>query len=113
MTPSQLQSLQALFKPQTVLTDTDSLHAKRFDRWCIKHYRDWQGHTIPTGACVVQPSSISEVQTLMTFANDQGLAVIPFGLGVAFAVESSPEPAISFLISDSSTKSRRLIPLTY
>ena len=81
MTPSQLQSLQALFKPQTVLTDTDSLHAKRFDRWCIKHYRDWQGHTIPTGACVVQPSSISEVQTLMTFANDQGLAVIPFGLG--------------------------------
>ena len=66
---------------ERISVDAEDLAAHRFDRWCLKHWQDWQGETLPTPGCVVRPETTEEVQALMRHATEHGIAVIPWGLG--------------------------------
>jgi len=81
MNQAQISALQEQLGADKVSHSAKDLELKRFDRWCVKHYRDWRNEVIPGAACVVRPNSTEEVQSLMRFASREGLAVIPFGLG--------------------------------
>ncbi len=92
MHTSLLERLKSLL-PYKVIDQHDDLDAHRFDRWCIKHYRDWQAQTIERPACIVRPSCSADVQVLMRFASEHTLSVVPFGLGsgVCGGIETTPE----------------------
>ena len=76
-----IEKLANAIDPERVSVDAEDLDAHRFDRWCLKHWQDWQGETLPTPGCVVRPESTEEVQALMRHASEHGIAVIPWGLG--------------------------------
>jgi alkyldihydroxyacetonephosphate synthase len=76
-----IEKLANAIDPERVSFDVEDLDAHRFDRWCLKHWQDWQGETLPTPGCVVRPESTEEVQALMRHATEHGIAVIPWGLG--------------------------------
>jgi len=76
-----LNSLQALLGPTKVSSDHSSLTDYRFDRWCIKHYRDWRQQPISPPGCLVKPSSTKDVMKLMTFCHQHRIPVVPYGLG--------------------------------
>jgi alkyldihydroxyacetonephosphate synthase len=76
-----IEKLANAIGPERVSVDAEALNAHRFDRWCLKHWQDWQGETLPTPGCVVRPESTEEVQALMRHATEHGIAVIPWGLG--------------------------------
>ena len=48
--------LADLIGPEQVTADAEALAAHRFDRWCLKHWQDWQGEVLDTPACVVRPA---------------------------------------------------------
>ena len=76
-----IEKLANALAPGRVSVDVEDLDAHRFDRWCLKHWQDWQGETLSTPGCVVRPESTEEVQALMRHASEHGIAVIPWGLG--------------------------------
>lgn len=76
-----IQQLKASVGEAIVFDDGETLSSRRFDRWCIKHYRDWRGQTIEAPGCVVRPRCTEDVQRTVNFARDQGIAITPFGLG--------------------------------
>jgi len=76
-----IEKLANAIDPERVSVDAEDLDAHRFDRWCLKHWQDWQGEKLPTPGCVVRPESTEEVQALMRHATEHGIAVIPWGLG--------------------------------
>lgn len=91
MHTSLLERLKSLL-PYMVIDQHDDLDAHRFDRWCIKHYRDWQAQTIERPACIVRPSCSTDVQVLMRFASEHTLSVVPFGLGSGVCGGIEPTP---------------------
>lgn len=64
-----------------VLTDAATLDAHRYDRWAVKHLRDWQGRPPERPGLVVRPGSVADVQKIVRLAGEHGIAVVPFGLG--------------------------------
>ncbi len=64
-----------------VHTEDELLDARRHDYWAVSHLRDWRGAAPSRPGCVVQPSSVSDVQRTIRLANRDGIAVMPFGLG--------------------------------
>ena len=81
MTFSHTQALSDLLGASKVSSAEADTHQRRFDRWCVKHYRDWRGQTVTAPACVVSPTTTAEVQALIRYANQHAIAVIPYGLG--------------------------------
>jgi alkyldihydroxyacetonephosphate synthase len=61
--------------------DPAVLAARRHDYWAVSHLREWRGEAFREPACVVQPTSTSEVQSIVRFAAERGIPVVPFGLG--------------------------------
>ena len=92
MNIEQLNELVQLLGEEKVITSASDLSSYRFDYWCVKHYRDWQGQHIDSPACVVRPHRTEDVQATMRFAYCNGLPVVPFGLGsgVCGGIEPSP-----------------------
>ncbi len=76
-----------------VLGDADTLRARRYDQWCVKHLRDWRGEHVPAPGIVVRPESVADVRQIVLFANEHRIPLIPFGLGsgVCGGVEPTPE----------------------
>jgi alkyldihydroxyacetonephosphate synthase len=87
-----VDALAAEIGQDKVLTDPDSLKARRFDQWVVNHLRDWRGQDLPQPGAVVRPASVTEVQAILRLANARGVAVIPHGLGsgVCGGVVASP-----------------------
>ena len=81
MIADAIDLIAAEIGPGKVLTDPDSLMARRFDQWVVSHLRDWRGEDIPRPGAVVRPANVADVQALLRIANRQGVAVIPHGLG--------------------------------
>ncbi len=81
MTFSHTQALSDLLGASKVSSAEADTQQRRFDRWCVKHYRDWRGQTVTAPACVVSPTTTAEVQALIRYANQHAIAVIPYGLG--------------------------------
>ncbi|KPF87730.1 hypothetical protein IP70_02600 [alpha proteobacterium AAP38] len=76
-----------------VLGDAETLRARRYDQWCVKHLRDWRVEHVPAPGIVVRPESVADVRQVVLFANERRIPLIPFGLGsgVCGGVEPTPE----------------------
>ena len=75
------EQLAELIGAEQITADADLLAAYRFDRWCLKHWQDWQGHELEAPACVVQPRDSSDVQAVVRYASERRIAIVPWGLG--------------------------------
>ena len=42
-----IEKLAKAIDQERVSVDAEVLAAHRFDRWCLKHWQDWQGETLP------------------------------------------------------------------
>ncbi|HEX6859054.1 MAG TPA: FAD-binding oxidoreductase [Caulobacteraceae bacterium] len=76
-----------------VITDPETLQARRHDYWVASYVRDFTGQPGPAAACVVRPASVADVQATVRIASETGTALIPFGLGsgVVGGVVASPD----------------------
>ena len=92
MTPTLIEILRSELGDDRICNDPVVLATRRFDRWCIKHYRDWMGRTIAAPGIVVRPQCTADVQQLMRFASRHRIAVIPFGLGSGVCGGIEPDP---------------------
>ena len=81
LSPSIVEDLRAALGPAKVLTDADTLNARRHDYWVVSHVRDHVGTPGPPAICVVRPTKVAEVQATLRLANETGTPVIPHGLG--------------------------------
>ena len=75
------EQLAELVGAEQITVDTDLLSAYRFDRWCLKHWQDWQGRALDTPACVVRPRDSKDVQAVVRYASECQMAIVPWGLG--------------------------------
>ena len=75
------EQLAELVGAEQITVDADLLAAYRFDRWCLKHWQDWQGHALDTPACVVRPRDSKDVQAVVRYASERQMAIVPWGLG--------------------------------
>jgi alkyldihydroxyacetonephosphate synthase len=75
------EQLAELIGAEQITADADLLAAYRFDRWCLKHWQDWQGHELEAPACVVRPRDSSDVQAVVRYASERRMAIVPWGLG--------------------------------
>lgn len=73
--------LAELIGAEQVSADAEALSAYRFDRWCLKHWQDWQGEALDAPACIVRPRDAADVQTLVRFAAEHNVSIVPWGLG--------------------------------
>ena len=73
--------LAELIGTEQVSADAEILAAHRFDRWCLKHWQDWQGEPLDAPACVVRPRDSADVQSVVRFAAEHNIPMVPWGLG--------------------------------
>lgn len=76
-----IAQLAELIGDRQVLADEEVLTAHRFDRWCLKHWQDWQGEAIDAPACIVRPRDAADVQAVVRFAAEHNVSIVPWGLG--------------------------------
>lgn len=79
--PGALIALRDVLGEARVLTDAQSLHARRMDRWCVQHLRDFRGEPIALCGAILRPASTRDVQAIMRICSETGTPVIPHGLG--------------------------------
>jgi len=84
--------LAELIGIEQVLADAEVLTAYRFDRWCLKHWQDWQGEAIDAPACVVRPRDAADVQEVVRFAAKHNVPIVPWGLGSGVCGGIEPGP---------------------
>ena len=84
--------LADLIGSEQVSADAEALAAYRFDRWCLKHWQDWQGKALAVPACVVRPRDSADVQAVVRFAAEHKVAVVPWGLGSGVCGGVEPRP---------------------
>ncbi|HEY2177628.1 MAG TPA: FAD-binding oxidoreductase [Caulobacteraceae bacterium] len=96
MAPPIVKSLVGVLGAEKVVTDEASLGERRHDYWVLSHLHDVLGAPGPKPACVVRPTGVADVQTVLRLAREAGASVIPFGLGsgVVGGVLASPEAVI-------------------
>ncbi len=66
---------------ETVRWDADSLADHSRDTWCLSVLRDLRGTLTARPLCIVSPTTVEEVSTLLEYANQERLPVVPFGAG--------------------------------
>jgi len=81
MDAALIEELAQAVGPELVHSDAETLKSRRFDRWAINHYRDWQEQDLPLPGCVVRPKSVEDVQKVVRFASENTVPLMPFGLG--------------------------------
>ncbi|MEK9586553.1 MAG: FAD-dependent oxidoreductase [Halieaceae bacterium] len=88
--------LADLIGAEQVSADDETLAAHRFDRWCLKHWQDWQGEALDAPACVVRPRDTADVQAVVRFAAEHNVPIVPWGLGsgVCGGVEPRPDQVL-------------------
>jgi alkyldihydroxyacetonephosphate synthase len=81
MSASLVSRLADAIGASRVLTDAETLGARRHDYWMVSHVRDLVGTPAPRPLAVVRPSSVAEVQATVRLCAETGNPLIPFGLG--------------------------------
>ena len=81
MESSHILELKTLLGETRVLSEPSKLSNYRFDRWVVKHLRNWRGDTVPAPGCVIRPDSTAQVQAAVRFCSEHGIRLVPFGLG--------------------------------
>jgi alkyldihydroxyacetonephosphate synthase len=66
---------------ETVRWDADSLAQHSRDTWCLSVLRELRGTLTARPLCVVSPATVEQVSTLLQYADQQRLPVVPFGGG--------------------------------
>jgi alkyldihydroxyacetonephosphate synthase len=74
------QLLTALGQDKVAL-DEATLNSRRHDYWMVSHLRDRVGGAAPRPACVVRPTTLAEVQTIVRIATAARAPLVTFGLG--------------------------------
>jgi alkyldihydroxyacetonephosphate synthase len=64
-----------------VLTDAETMGARRHDYWMVSHVRDLVGTPASPPLAVVRPKGVAEVQAIVRLCAETGTPLIPFGLG--------------------------------
>ena len=101
-----IAQLAELIGDKQVLADAEDLAAHRFDRWCLKHWQDWQGEAIDAPACVVRPRDAADVQAVVRFAAEHNVSIVPWGLGSG--VCGGVEPQANQILIDMSAMNQVL-----
>lgn len=93
MSVGGLDALASAIGADRIVTDATALAARRHDYWALSHVRDLAGSPAPKPGALVRPQQVSEVQAVVRFAAERGVALIPFGLGsgVVGGVIASPD----------------------
>jgi alkyldihydroxyacetonephosphate synthase len=76
-----IETLTAAIGATKVRTDDATLQERRHDYWVLSYLDDMQGRPAPKPACVVQPESVGDVVAVVNACRENGVALIPFGLG--------------------------------
>lgn len=79
--PTLQRDLAALLGGDSVLTDDASLTEHSRDSWVVSILRGMRGQLDGHPACVVRPRDTSAVAAALRYANQRGVAVVPFGAG--------------------------------
>ena len=101
-----IAQLAELIGDKQVLADEEVLAAHRFDRWCLKHWQDWQGEAIDAPACIVRPRDAADVQAVVRFAAEHNVSIVPWGLGSG--VCGGVEPQANQILIDMSAMNQVL-----
>lgn len=76
-----IETLSAAIGAAKVRTDDATLQERRHDYWVLSYLDDLQGRPAPKPGCVVQPESVEDVVATVNACRENGVALIPFGLG--------------------------------
>lgn len=76
-----VKALTHVLSAGAVVTDSKVLDERRHDYWVLSHLDDLQGRPAPPPLCVVQPRTIDDVLACVNTCRNDGVAIIPFGLG--------------------------------
>ena len=99
-----IEDLTNLLGSDKVVSLSAEMLDYRYDRWCVKHYREWRGQSIATPECVVKPVDTDDVQAVVKFAAQHKIPLIPFGLGSG--VCGGIEPSAGQILLDMGAMSR-------
>ena len=104
---SPVAALLEALGPTKVLTDAETLASRRHDYWMVSNLRDRFGGAAPDPACVLRPTSVADVQTIVRLAAEHGSPLLPFGLGsgVVGGVITGPETILLDMGSMTATRS--------
>jgi len=80
-TAAMQRDLVDLVGADAVLTDDAALAEHSRDSWVVSILRAMRGRLEARPACVVRPRDTTAVATLLRYANERGVAVVPFGAG--------------------------------
>jgi alkyldihydroxyacetonephosphate synthase len=94
MNAATLERLRSALGADRVHTEGPLLHDRRFDYWVFSHLRDWRGDALDEPGAVVQPTSPEEVQAVVRIAREDGVALVPYGLGSGVCGGISPDPSV-------------------
>lgn len=93
MAKSIIEDLQRELGLEKVRTDNFTLKDRRHDYWVLSLLEDMEGRGAPNPLCVVQPSETREVAAVVNACREQGVPLVPFGLGsgVCGGVKVNPD----------------------
>jgi alkyldihydroxyacetonephosphate synthase len=77
---------------EAVLTDAESLDARRHDYWVRSHLVRRLGRLGDPPACVVRPRSTADVSAVLSAASARAVPVVPFGAGSGVCGGVLPPP---------------------
>src|SRR5512139_32509 len=74
-------ALAARLGSDAVRWDDESLRGHSRDTWCLSVLRGLRGTLTARPLCVISPTTVDQVSAALAYANEQRLAVVPFGAG--------------------------------
>jgi alkyldihydroxyacetonephosphate synthase len=75
------EALAAQLGSDAVSWDDETLAKHSHDTWCLLLLRELRGTLTARPLCIVNPTRVEQVSALLAYANQQRLAVVPFGGG--------------------------------
>ncbi|HEX7406525.1 MAG TPA: FAD-binding oxidoreductase [Candidatus Binatia bacterium] len=75
------QELTARLGSEIVRWNDDSLRQHSRDTWCLSVLRALRGTLTARPLCVVSPTGVEHISTVIEYANQQHLPIVPFGAG--------------------------------
>ena len=74
-------ALIAQLGPDVVRWDDAIVAQHRRDTWCLAVLRGMRGELTAQPLCVISPREVEQVSALLEYANQERLAIVPFGAG--------------------------------
>ncbi|MFH2129568.1 MAG: FAD-binding oxidoreductase [bacterium] len=96
MKQSTIDNLRQAVGEDIIITEDHILDERRHDYSVISQLDDLQGRGAPRPGCVAQPRKTEEVVKIVNFCRENGVPLIPFGLGsgVVSGVIANPEAVL-------------------